>query len=153
YMRGRVGRDGDAALGFRNVEQLRLLAIGRGPEIVAARFRGADAAGRAAAVRRLRLGVGLQILRRIVIDRLSGLAVDALGPGEPPDILRRLQELAVGAVENILKAVAAGMRQELARLAIDGGVDQDMRAGLVEIAIVVRRILVEPLDLAGRGIE
>src|SRR5947207_12268241 len=45
------------------------------------------------------------------------------------------------------------MRDDLAVLAVDLGVDKDVGAGLVIVAIVVRRVLVPPRDLAAGRVE
>ena len=45
------------------------------------------------------------------------------------------------------------MRDELAILAINSGVDQDVRPGLIVVAVVVRRVLVPPGDPAIRCVE
>src|SRR5207237_24061 len=78
---------------------------------------------------------------------------DALGPGHLLDVLRGLEELAAAALKGVVEAVAAGMRDDLAVLAVDFRVDQDVGAGLVVVAIVVGRVLVSSRNLAGSGIE
>ena len=69
------------------------------------------------------------------------------------DVLSGLQELAVEAVENVFEPVAARMGEYLAVLTVHLGVDDDVAAGFVIVAIVVRRVLVIPFDLAVGGIE
>src|SRR5262249_13267638 len=64
-----------------------------------------------------------------------------------------LEELAVLAVERVVKAVAIGVRQELAVLAVHLAVDDDLRARRVVVAVVVGGVLEVPRYLAGRGIE
>jgi hypothetical protein len=95
----------------------------------------------------------LEVLGRIVFERLAGLGIDALGPVRFLDVLSGLEELPVEPVEGVFEAVAPGMGQDLAVLAVDLGVDDDVAAGLVIVAIVIRRVLVEPPDLAAGGIE
>src|SRR5262249_1184640 len=73
-----------------------------------------------------RLRVGLEVLVRIVIDRLAGLRIDALGPGHLADVLRGLEELAVEAVEAVDKAVTCGAHDGLAILAVHPGIDEDV---------------------------
>src|SRR5262245_60269462 len=152
-MRGVVGRDGGAAFVARNVDQLGLLAVRRGPVVVAAGSIRADAAGALVGIDVRTLGIDLVVLARIVVDRLAGFGIDALGPGDFLDVLHRLDELAAAAVERVIVAVAAGMRDDLAVLAVHLGVDKDVGAGLVIIAVVVRRVLVPPGDLAARRVE
>src|SRR5262249_55239775 len=45
------------------------------------------------------------------------------------------------------------MGNDLAILAIDPGVDENVGAGLVIVPVVVRRVLVPPSDLAAAGVE
>jgi hypothetical protein len=68
-------------------------------------------------------------------------------------VLGRVEELPVEPVEGVFEAVAPRVRQDLAVLAVDLGVDDDVAAGLVVVAVVVGRVLVEPPDLAGCGVE
>ena len=58
-----------------------------------------------------------------------------------------LRNWPLSAVERVVEAVAAGVGQDLAVLAVDLGVDQDVGAGLVIVHRVVRRVLVVPLIL------
>src|SRR5713101_3073028 len=151
-MTGLVAGDIGAAFEFRDVEQLGLLAVGGGPEIVATRYSRAYA-GRLGAGKNLchRVGVGLQLLGGVVVDGFAGLGIDALGPGYARHILGGLQELPVLPVKRIMETVACRMGKELAVLAVDLAVDQDMGPGLVVVHGVVRRVLVEPPDAPGRG--
>src|SRR4029077_15325050 len=89
-----------------------------------------------------RLGIGLQILVGIVVDRLAGLGIDALGPGDLADVLRGLQELSAEPIEAVGKAIARSANDSLAVLAVDPGIDQDVTAGLVIVHRVVGRVLV-----------
>ncbi len=130
---------------------MRLLAVRRRPEIGAAVHVGAGVhhlVGAALPV----VVVDLHALVRIVVDRLAGLGIDALGPIDFLGILGGLEECAVAAVEQVFEAVAVGEREDLRprrRLAVD----DDLRAAGVIIVDVVRRVLEMPLHLAGRGIE
>ena len=63
------------------------------------------------------------------------------------------QELAVGAVEDIEEAVAIRLQQQLPRAAAVRRIHQHGRFGGIPIVQIVRRELVVPLQLAGRGIE
>src|SRR5262249_20600827 len=97
--------------------------------------------------------VGLQILGRIILQRLAGLGIDALRPGQLGNILGRLDVRAVGAVEVVKDAVPAKVGQNLTILAVDLGVDQQLGADLVIVVIVAGRILEVPLQLAGIGVQ
>jgi hypothetical protein len=83
------------------------------------------------------------------LDRPTGLIVDV---ARPVHLLERIcrQQLAVGAVDHVEKAVAVELHDHLALLAanIDVGVDQ-LPAGVVVVGIVGRELVV-PDDLAGR---
>jgi len=59
----------------------------------------------------------LDVLRRVVVDGFAGLLVDALRPVDVIHVGLGEQRLAVGALIGIEEAVAAGMGDELARLA------------------------------------
>ncbi len=63
-------------------------------------------------------GIVLNGLAGIVVDRLAGLRIEA---GRPIYFRERLafDELSVGAVQNVVKAVAVGLRDHLAHLAAD----------------------------------
>src|SRR5262249_57841816 len=124
------------ALVARNVDQLGLLAVGRRPIVVAAGGVRADAAGALVGIDLRPFGIDLEVLARIILDRLAGLGVDTLGPGHFLDVLHRLDELAVATIEGVVEAVAAGMRDDLAVLAIHLGVGEDVGAGLVLVAAV-----------------
>src|SRR5580704_19777174 len=64
----------------RYVDELGLGAIGGRPVVVAAGMTGAHSLGRLARILVGDAGIGLDVLRRIVVDGLAGLLVDALGP-------------------------------------------------------------------------
>src|SRR5882724_3402312 len=61
--------------------------------------------------------------------------------------------LAVGAIEQEIKSVAAGLREEFARLAFEFGVEKNGRLHGIPIVNVVRRRLEMPDEFAGVGIE
>src|SRR5262249_34688350 len=127
--------------------------VGCRPEIGAAGDGRAHPAGEIVLIGVGGLGIDLEVLGRIVLERLAGLGIDALGPVRFLDVLRGLEELPVEPVEGVFEAVAAGMGQDFAVFAVHLGVNDDVAAGLVVVAIVVGRVLVKPPDLAGRGIE
>ena len=93
---------------------------------------------------------GLRLFVRVG-DRLS-LRVESTGPVRRHEL--RCDEVFAGrAVQDEEVAVAAGVRQQLAGLAGDGRVEQYGRLHGVPIMRVMRRRLVEPLDLAGVGVN
>ena len=86
-----------------------------------------------------------------VIGRPSG--VEAARPRHVLHVLRAEQELAVGAIEHVEEAVAVGLHQQLARLALPRRVDQRRRLLRVVVPHVVRRELEVPLQRAGLRVE
>ena len=90
-------------------------------------------------------------MRRIGLS-LSRLRIDR-APIHAADEWRCLKELAVGAIENIIIAVAIGLQRQLARLAFEGHVrkNDDLR-GIIVVRIV-RRVLEIPFQLAGIDIQ
>src|SRR5262249_55883556 len=84
----------------------------------------------------------------IVVGGLARLGVDAPGPGDLLDGLRRVQELTVESIEDVVETVAPRMREDLAVLPVHLRIYDDVSAGLVVVAAVVRRVLVMPADLA-----
>ena len=143
-MHGEIGRDRGAALQRRDVDELGLLAVGGRPVIGAAGGVGTHPPRHLVVVHIGALGIELEVLAGLVLDRLAGLGIDALGPGDLIDMLGGLEELAVAAIEDVFEAVAARMRDDLAILAVHLGVDEDVGAGLVVVAVVVGRILEIP---------
>src|SRR5256714_1902401 len=135
-----------------DVEQFCLLAVGGRPEIGAAVHVGAGVAHHRAVALPV-VVEGLHVLGRIVVDRLAGFRVDALGPGHLGRILHGVEELAVRAIERVVEAVAIGVDEELAILAVNPAVDDDLRARRIVVAVVVLGVLEVPLHLAGLGIE
>src|SRR5207249_3243421 len=117
HMRGLVGYDIGAAFVAGDVEQLGLLAVGRRPEVGAAVDVGAGVLEHVSAALPFDRKV-LHVLARIVVDGLAGLGIDALGPGDLVGILRRFQELAVLPIQGVVEAVAVGVNEELAVLAV-----------------------------------
>src|SRR5262249_43032926 len=97
--------------------------------------------------------IDLDIPAWIVVERLAGLRIDALGPVHLLDRLRGFEKLPVDAIEGVCEAVTARMEQDLPILTVYPGVDENVAAGLVVVAVIVGRVLVIPPDLAGRGIE
>src|SRR5581483_3542618 len=86
HVRGRVGRDVGAALVAGDVEELGFLTISRRPEIRAAvHVRASALEDVSAALPRQR--EVLHVLAGIVVDWLTGLGIDALGPGHLGGIL------------------------------------------------------------------
>src|SRR5271169_27512 len=95
----------------------------------------------------------LKLLRRIVLDGLAGLRIDAFGPIQVFDVLSSADEGAISAVQRVIKSVAGEMAQHLAWLTVDRDVVQHLRADFVIIVLVVRCVLKIPDDLAGIGVD
>src|SRR5262249_46858331 len=151
HVRGRIGHDVGAAFVASDVHEPRLLTEGGWPEV------GAAVHVRTGALHDLGATLPrereiLHVLGGIVVDRLAGLRIDALGPGDLGGILHGFQELAVLPVERVVEAVAVGMDEELAVLAAELAVDDDLRAAGVVVAVVVGGMLGVPADLAGGGV-
>ena len=91
--------------------------------------------GRAALIGRHERAVELRILGRIR-NRLA-LGVIALGPVRL-DVFRRDDGFSRGAIEDEEVAIARGLRDELARLAVDLGIEHHRRLRRVPIVRVVR---------------
>src|SRR5258708_6029370 len=89
--------------------------------------------------------IGLDVLAGIVVERLAGLLVDALGPVDLRIGLRQ-DRLTVEAVEGVEEAVAGRVGDELARLPGDVAVDQDVGADLVVVPHVTGRELEIPAE-------
>ena len=101
-------------------------------------------AGPLHAVATQRAGFGdvlLNVELRIVVERLAGLGIDALGPVQIVDVLAALDEAAVGAIERVEEPVASEMGDRLAVLTVDRGVVQQVDAVLVVIPGIVRGVL------------
>src|SRR6185437_8519233 len=131
----------------RHIEQLRVRAVGRRLLVLGPQRRRADA---------LRVVVFTAMLGRIGIDDqrtaigLGGLVhVDLAGPVHDRIEFFRNQQFAGGAIERVTKTVTVEMRQYLAHFAADVLVGQDHFVDAVEVPFVVRRHLIDPLDLAG----
>ncbi len=151
HVRGGVRHDVGAAFVAGDVEQPGPLAERRRPEIGAAMHVGAGVLHHVAAtVPRQR--VILDVLARIIVDRLAGLGIDALGPGDLGGILHGLEELAVLPVERVMESVAIGVDEELAILAVHLAVDDDLRAAGIVVAVVVGGVLEVPRHLSGGGV-
>src|SRR5262249_61536809 len=97
---------------------------------------------------------GVELDRRvgIVVDRLAGLRVDALRPGDLLLVLISAQELTAVAVERVVIAIAREVGDDLAILAIDVVVVEHLWGRRVEDPVLVRRLLEVPGDLAGVGV-
>ena len=130
-----------------DVEVAGPVAIGHRPEIGAAPDRWTGPSHGAIGECCFAFGVELDVTARIVVDRFAGLRVDTLSPGHILDVLGRLEELAVQAVETVGEAVAAGMGDDLAVFAVDLGINQNMGASLIVIAIIVRCVWVPQVIL------
>src|SRR5262249_1157351 len=113
----------------RNVKQLGLGAIGRGPVVVAAGTVGTDFLHRIVGGRVGETGIGLHVLARVVVERLAGLLVDALGPVDVVHIGLGADDLPVVAVHGVDEAVAGGMGGQLWRLAVGLLLDEDGGGG------------------------
>jgi hypothetical protein len=97
--------------------------------------------------------IDLHIDIGIVIERLAGLRVEAGCPVQCVDILLAGNKGAIGAVKHIEEAIARGMHDELAILAVDLGVDDRVLGDFVEVVRIVRSVLEPPFDLAVDGAE
>src|SRR6476661_2878688 len=153
YMGGLVARHRRAGLELRDVEEGGPEAVGRRPEIVAARHARTEAARFAGQDLADRIGIGLEVFGRIVVERLASLRVDAPGPGHLRHVGRGLEELPAQAIEAISEAVARGSRHDLAILAVHLRVDEYVAAALVVVHRVIRRVLMVPADLAARRVD
>ena len=74
-------------------------------------------------------------------------------PGHLPGIGMPKQKLAVGAVQNIEKAVAVSLNHQLARLPFPNSIDERWRSHGVIVMHIVRGELEMPLQLARRWIK
>ena len=97
-------------------------------------------------------GVVLHFLRRIIVDRLAGLLVEAGSPVHLGEGLAA-QELAVGAVEDVVEAVAIGLRDHLAHLAADVDVVELGDGDGVVVPALVGDGLEIPFQLPGIDVE
>src|SRR5205823_3213164 len=88
--------------------------------------------------------VDLEILFRIVLDRLAGLGIDAVRPVDLLGVLLRRDELPVVAVQRVEEAVTAEMRDNLAILAAHFRINQLIDAHLVIIEEVAGCVLEIP---------
>src|SRR5262249_30869604 len=119
---GRVGGDVGAALARPDIEELGLVGVGRRPgggNAVGVRARVLDGVGDGFPI----VIIGLHILAGIVVERLAGLGIEALGPGYLLGILYRFEELAVEPVEDVVEAVAVRVHHQFAVVAVDLAVD------------------------------
>ena len=91
-----------------------------------------------------RIGVGL--------DVRPAVGPDGLGPGRLDERPPR-QQLAVGAVERVVEAVAVGEEQRLLAHAVDRRLGQHRHLRGIPVVGVVRGELVVPLEHAGVGVE
>src|SRR5258708_17699 len=76
--------------------------------------------------------IGLDVLAGIVVERLAGLLVDALGPVDLRIGLRQ-DRLTVEAVEGVEEAVAGRVGDELGRLPCDVALPGSRGAGMVNL--------------------
>src|SRR5206468_7586403 len=74
-------------------------------------------------------------------------------PRQRPNEPLREQQLSVGAIEDVEKAVPVRMQQELSLLPTKPTGDEDIWLGRIPIVNIVRRELVVPLQCAGGRIE
>src|SRR5947207_2700229 len=92
----------------RNVDQPGSPTIGRRPEIVTAEGRWAKLLERPWNEVR-HSSVGLDILARIVVERLPGLLIDTSGPVDIVEVRLDAEHLAVLAIHRVEKAVTRRM--------------------------------------------
>ena len=108
----------------------------------------------AVAAQRPRRGiVDLHVELRIVVERLAGPRIETLGPVQIVDVLAALEELAVGAIERVVEAVAREVADDLPAAAVDRRVVQHVDADFVEVPRIVRRVLEVPGQLAGVDVQ
>src|SRR5262249_57801022 len=93
--------------------------VGAGGPVVAAGVRRAGLALGPGARAVAAFGVGLNILARIVVERLAGFRVEAGRPGHVVGILLAQHERTVQAVERVIAAIARYVHDELAVFAAD----------------------------------
>ena len=153
HVRGMVRSNVRATFETGDIEQPCFGTVGSGPEIAATRNFGTHSPRTLVLQCTGRFGVQLQILGGIVIDGLASFRINAFGPGHLGDILAHLEKLPGSAVKGVIKSIASRMRDGLAILPVDLGVDQHMRAGFVVVAIIVRRVLKIPFHFAGCHIK
>ena len=120
----RPAREVDAGRSSRDVDQLGLLAVGSRARNCCRRTGPGTSSWWAVRHGRGDAGIGLNVLARIVVERLAGLLVDALGPVDVLEIGLGQQGLPVVALHGVEEAVAGRMRDQLARLAVDLAVDR-----------------------------
>src|SRR5215813_2417306 len=147
------GLDDIAALDRGDEQKIELWMVGARRPVLATGVRRAGFALGTGARAVAAFGVGLNILARIVVERLAGFRVEAGRPGHVVGILLAQHERAVQAVERVIEAVARYMHDELALLAVDLGVDNRVLRDLVEVVRIVWRVLEAPPDLAVGWIE
>ncbi len=124
---GRVGGDVGAAFARPDIEELGLVGVGRRPKICTAVDVGAripDGVGDGFPI----VIIGLHVLAGIVVERLAGLRINPFGPVQLRDILHSHEELAVETVEGVVETVTVRVNHQLAVVAIDLAVDDDLRA-------------------------
>src|SRR5262249_45441860 len=124
---GSIDLDVVAAGQGRHVEEPRLRTVAGWPVVIAAQD------GRAYLPDRIvRSGVngysriGLDVLGRVVVERLAGLLVDSLRPVDIVHVGLDAENLAVVAVHRIDETVTGRMGDEFAKLAGHLGVDQNV---------------------------
>src|SRR5262249_40589066 len=141
-----VGFDRVAAFRRGDEQEIELRIVGAGRPVLAA------GNGRALPARRIGArtahAIGLHILGWIVVERLAGLRVEAGRPGQLVDILLAGHERPVVAIKRIIEAVAGGVDDQLAILAVDLGVDDRVLGDLIVVVGIVGCVLETPFDLA-----
>src|SRR5215216_2688032 len=145
--------DAIAALDYGDVPELQIRIVGRRRPVLAAHVAGADVGFKIAAAWRHRGDVGLHGLVRVILDRLAALRVESFGPCDFLDERQAPDELAGGAIDRIGEAVAVRFERELPRTVRSGNIDQHVFRHAVIIVGVIWRVLIVPLDLAGRGVK
>src|SRR5258708_28586783 len=107
---GSIDRDLGAGCHRRDIRPLGLLTVRGRPVVVAASDRRTHLLRRLARVLVGQRRIGLDVLVGIVVERLAGLLVNALGPVDVVHVGLGADHCAVGPLHGVEGAVACGMR-------------------------------------------
>ena len=142
-----------AALDHRDVPLLQRRIIGRRRPVLAAHVARAGDGYQVVLARHHGGIVGLHRQLWIVLGRLAGFRVQALGPGQLLDERQTPEERPVVAIHRVGEAVAVGLEVDMRLTPVHRRVDQHVLGHAVIVERVVRGVLEMPLDLAGIGIS